>query len=412
MKRMLWVILMMSIGTTFTSPLFPLYQEHYRLSSLQITVLFAVYALFLLPSLLISGSRGSGWGLKRVLRFSMWLSILATLVFMGSQQAWLVYAARILEGIAYGIFTGTSVAFLLQQTPKEQTGKALMLSGMTVSVGFGLGPAITGLVIQYLHLMPLRVPFWILTLFLLSGLITLETLKDRDFEARKQLAKTPPAPVSLGVPDDIRRPFWSFSTAFFYVVYAERHHPVLDSFVCERRPSFVELVGIRATDFAAAWRRRSAAAAAVRQTPGPPSARRHRLAVPWGLAGRLFGFDRKHRLALGGRFDSGARQRMDVPGQFAPGRGTAEPGSPVEGRFDLLFRRIFGIHRSGRRHRRADLFLRYERVADRTEYSCFLAGRLHAGIFREVRPILCPAQREAADGKAPKRICVTVCRVG
>ncbi len=140
MKRMLWVILMMSIGTTFTSPLFPLYQEHYRLSSLQITVLFAVYALFLLPSLLISGSRGSGWGLKRVLRFSMWLSILATLVFMGSQQAWLVYAARILEGIAYGIFTGTSVAFLLQQTPKEQTGKALMLSGMTVSVGFGLGP--------------------------------------------------------------------------------------------------------------------------------------------------------------------------------------------------------------------------------------------------------------------------------
>lgn len=234
MKRMLWVILMMSIGTTFTSPLFPLYQEHYRLSSLQITVLFAVYALFLLPSLLISGSRGSGWGLKRVLRFSMWLSIIATLVFMGSQQAWLVYAARILEGIAYGIFTGTSVAFLLQQTPKEQTGKALMLSGMTVSVGFGLGPAITGLVIQYLHLMPLRVPFWILTLFLLSGLITLETLKDRDFEARKQLAKTPPAPISLGVPDDIRRPFWSFSALPIFTLFT------LNGIILSLIPSFVK----------------------------------------------------------------------------------------------------------------------------------------------------------------------------
>jgi len=88
---------------------------------------------------------------------------------MTSQQAGLVYGARLLEGIAYGGFTGTAVAFLLKQTPKEKSGKAILLSGMAVSFGFGLGPALAGLIIEYLHLLPLRAPFWLLTVLLLSA---------------------------------------------------------------------------------------------------------------------------------------------------------------------------------------------------------------------------------------------------
>jgi MFS family permease len=236
MKRMLWIILMMSIGATFTSPLFPLYQERYHLSSLQITILFAVYALFLLPSLLVSGSRGSGWGLKRVLRISIWISILATLVFMGSQQAWLVYAARILEGIAYGTFTGTAVAFLLKQTPGDKIPLAITLSGITVSVGFGLGPALTGLVIQYLHLMPLRVPFWLLTALLVTAWMALETLKDADFLAQKGKPKAAPAPISLGVPSEISPHFWSFSALPIFTLFT------LNGIILSLIPSFVKSV--------------------------------------------------------------------------------------------------------------------------------------------------------------------------
>ncbi|MGO4273051.1 hypothetical protein AB4Z22_24975 [Paenibacillus sp. TAF58] len=85
MKRMLWVILMMSCGATFISSLFPLYGSHYRLSSLEITILFAVYAAILLPTLLVVGARGNSWGLKRVLRFSIWISIASTLLLLGVQ---------------------------------------------------------------------------------------------------------------------------------------------------------------------------------------------------------------------------------------------------------------------------------------------------------------------------------------
>lgn len=236
MKKMLWVIFMMSTGTSFTSPLFPLYQEQYRLSSLQISILFAMYAIFLLPSLLIVSSRGSNWGLKRVLRISILLSILATLLFMASQQAWLVYGARLLEGIAYGTFTGTAVAFLLKQTSKEKSGKAILLSGMAVSFGFGLGPALAGLIIEYLHLMPLRAPFWLLTVLLLSAGISLETLQDEDFQARKERRRSAQASISLGVSNDIKPHFWSFSALPVFTLFT------LNGTVLSLIPSFVKNV--------------------------------------------------------------------------------------------------------------------------------------------------------------------------
>jgi MFS family permease len=236
MKKMLWVILMMSTGTSFTSPLFPLYQEQYRLSSLQITILFAVYAVFLLPTLLFVGSRASGWGLKRVLRISILLSILATLLFMASQQAWLIYGARMLEGIAYGSFTGTAVAFLLKQTSKEKAGKAILLSGMAVSVGFGLGPALAGLIIEYLHLMPLRAPFWLLTVLLLSAWLGLETLQDEDFQARKKRLRAASTSISIGVSTDIKPHFWSFSALPVFTLFT------LNGTVISLIPSFVKNV--------------------------------------------------------------------------------------------------------------------------------------------------------------------------
>lgn len=207
MKRMLWVVLMMSCGATFISSLFPLYGEHYRLSSLEITILFAVYAAVLLPTLLVVGARGNAWGLKRVLRFSIWISIASTLLFLGSLNVWMLYAARILEGIAYGAFTGAASAFLLKQTSHDKVSKAIKLSGVTVNIGFGLGPAISGLIVQYVHFQPLRLPFWFLLVMLLSSLIFLEMLpKHEDSQAQKP-AKTK---ISLGVPDNIRSHFWFF----------------------------------------------------------------------------------------------------------------------------------------------------------------------------------------------------------
>jgi MFS family permease len=215
MKRMLWVVLIMSIGATFITPLFPLYSEHYHLKSLQITILFAIYAIFLLPTLFVVGARGSAWGLKRVLRSSVWISIASTMLLLGSFDVWMLYAARILEGIAYGAFTGTAVAFLIKQTSSNKVSTAVKLSGVTVLIGFGLGPAIAGLVLQYLHLQLLRLPFWFLFVLLISSLVILESLpKHEDSVQNSNMTK-----ISLGVPSNIRSHFWSFIGLPIFTVF-------------------------------------------------------------------------------------------------------------------------------------------------------------------------------------------------
>ncbi|WP_274653775.1 MFS transporter [Paenibacillus humicola] len=217
MIRMLWVILMMSSGATFITPLFPVYGEHYHLTSLQITVLFAVYAAALLPALLIVGAKGSEWGLKRVLRASVWLSVASTLLFLASFDAWMVYAARLLEGIAYGAFTGSAVAFLLKQVSPNKMGSAIKLSGVTISVGFGVGPAIAGLVLQYLGVRPLHMPFWFLLAMLASALVVLETLPGHDAASPSKPAKS--STISLGIPADIRSHFWSMIALPVFTVF-------------------------------------------------------------------------------------------------------------------------------------------------------------------------------------------------
>ncbi|MEH7095037.1 MFS transporter [Neobacillus vireti] len=216
MKKMLWVVLMMSCGATFISSIFPLYSEYYRLSSLEITILFAVYACILLPTLFVVGARGSVWGLKRVLRWSIGISIVSTLLFLVSFNIWMLYVARILEGIAYGAFTGTASAFLLKQTSHNKVSTAIKLSGVTVNFGFGLGPAISGLILQYVHFQPLRLPYWILLGMLLSSLVFLEMLpKDEDFQTQRP-AKTK---ISLGVPNNIRSHFLCFIGLPIFTVF-------------------------------------------------------------------------------------------------------------------------------------------------------------------------------------------------
>uniref|UniRef100_UPI00046E8044 MFS transporter n=1 Tax=Paenibacillus forsythiae TaxID=365616 RepID=UPI00046E8044 len=144
MKRMLWTILIMATGATLSSPLYPLYQEQFHLSSLEITLLFAVYAVFLLPTLLIAGPVANVRGLKKVTLSGVAASIVSAILFMAGNQAWTLYLARIFEGIGFGTFMGTATTFLLQQTPKARAVKALPLSSMAVMLGFGLGPAISG----------------------------------------------------------------------------------------------------------------------------------------------------------------------------------------------------------------------------------------------------------------------------
>jgi MFS family permease len=128
----------------------------------------------------------------------------------------MLYVARLLEGIAYGAFTGTAVAFLMKQTTPNKVSTALKLSGVMILVGFGLGPAIAGLILQYLQLQPLQLPFWILLVLLIISLILLETIPKDVVSHDQKRVKTK---ISLGVPSNIRSHFWSMVGLPIFTVF-------------------------------------------------------------------------------------------------------------------------------------------------------------------------------------------------
>lgn len=233
MKRMLLIIFLMSSGATFVTPLFPLYSKYYHLNSLQITILFAIYAVFLLPTLLIVGAKGSVWGLKKVVRISILISIASTLLLLCNTGVWMLFAGRILEGIAYGAFTGTAVAFLMKHTSPKDIPTALKLSGVTVLVGFGFGPLIAAFMLQYIPIQPLKLPFWILLVILLISIIVLETLSKDLVSPEQKRAKNK---ISLGVPKTIRTHFWAMSALPIFTVFT------LQGIAFALIPSFVKNV--------------------------------------------------------------------------------------------------------------------------------------------------------------------------
>jgi len=232
MKRMLWVIFIMAIGTTFSTPIFPMYQEQFHLSNLEITLLFAVYAVFLLPSLLAAGQMGIVYGLKKITMIGIISSIISTILFIIGTNDWQLYLSRILEGIGFGLFMGTATTLLLKQSPKEMTSRALTLSSMGVMVGFGVGPAISGLIIQYIHFQQLRFPFVTLLLLLISAAISLlSTPENHILENKKE-----PLRIKISIPENISFDFWSFIGLTGFIVFS------LNGIVISIIPTYVKTV--------------------------------------------------------------------------------------------------------------------------------------------------------------------------
>jgi MFS family permease len=91
--------------TTVPTPLWSLYAQRDRFSSLTVTVAFAVYALAVALSLFLAGDVFDWYGRRRVLMAALALEIVAALVFLAWPALGLV--ARVLSGLAVGAITAT-----------------------------------------------------------------------------------------------------------------------------------------------------------------------------------------------------------------------------------------------------------------------------------------------------------------
>jgi MFS family permease len=191
---------LMLAGSLLPTPLFELYHRLWNLTPADLSLVFAVYAGSLIPSLLFLGGISDSIGRRRTILLAFAFMALGSLVFaFADGLVWLI-VARVIQGVAMGIGTGAAAAAIREWMHEADRGRAGEVTVIAVSVGSAFGALLGGILGQYApH--PLELPFFVHIGLLACGAIAIATVPS--------CPHLQPAAVSaiLTVPRAIRRPF-------------------------------------------------------------------------------------------------------------------------------------------------------------------------------------------------------------
>lgn len=140
-----FVLLCFFAASSAPTPLYHLYQQAWGFSSALLTVIFAVYALSLLATLLVFGSLSDYLGRRPVIFIGLLLEIVSMLLFIAATDvSWLIIA-RVLQGVATGIATSALGAAMLDSDAQQGP----LLNSITPMFGMALGALGTSALVEY-----------------------------------------------------------------------------------------------------------------------------------------------------------------------------------------------------------------------------------------------------------------------
>jgi MFS family permease len=141
-------------GANQFTPMLLLYRPLLGLSAATVEAMFGMYAIGLIPGLLVAGRVSDRIGRRPVVTFAVALSVLAGAVLMLAAHGvgWL-FAGRVIMGVASGCAFSAGSAWIkeLSAPPHEQAaaGSGARRAGTAMTVGFGAGPLVAGAAAQW-----------------------------------------------------------------------------------------------------------------------------------------------------------------------------------------------------------------------------------------------------------------------
>lgn len=210
--RAFWLIaatyVMVLFASAAPSPLYPVYQELWGFSSLTLTLVFAVYVVTMLMSLLTVGSLSDHIGRRPVLAVALVLLIASMVLFVVAEDVGTLLAARALQGLATGAAMGTLTATTVDLQPTARLGSTIV--GAAPAFGLATGVGVAGLLVEYAPAPRILIYEVILGLFaaLLIALIVVPETRERvGFTSRRHLATT--LAPQVRVPREVRPVFFA-----------------------------------------------------------------------------------------------------------------------------------------------------------------------------------------------------------
>jgi hypothetical protein len=141
--------------------LYGVYARNWGFSPVTVTAVFAIYAIALLGTLLVSGTLSDALGRRPVILSALGLQSLAMILFLLATGVTWLYLARIAQGIATGLVTAAVSAALLDLQPADRPGRGPLMNAVMPTAGLAVGGLIAGLLVQYAP-QPMRLVYLVL----------------------------------------------------------------------------------------------------------------------------------------------------------------------------------------------------------------------------------------------------------
>ncbi|HJP79938.1 MAG TPA: MFS transporter [Pseudonocardiaceae bacterium] len=163
-------------GANQFSPLLGAYRAEAALSNATVQGLFAVYAVGLVPGLLLGGPAADTYGRRKLVLPAAFGSLVASIcLLLGPHSLALLLIGRFLAGAATGVVLAAGTAWVkeLSHPPYDQPAHpttGARRAGLAISAGFGAGPLVAAIIAQWAP-QPLRLAYLPHLVIMVAGIV-------------------------------------------------------------------------------------------------------------------------------------------------------------------------------------------------------------------------------------------------
>ncbi len=143
------ILVLFAAASSAPSPLYVVYQQQWSFSPTTLTVVFAVYVVGLLGSLLVLGALSDHIGRRPVLAAAIALESVALVLFIVAGDVTVLAIARVAQGVATGAAFTTLGATLVDLNPPHAPTRAGLVNGVAPLGGLAFGALGCGALVQF-----------------------------------------------------------------------------------------------------------------------------------------------------------------------------------------------------------------------------------------------------------------------
>lgn len=187
---------MMVGATSAPLALYETYKNEMGFSDFMLAAVASCSVIGVIAAAVFAGRLSDAIGRRPVMLPGIALATLMLVLLAVARNVETLFVARLIGGLAVGLYTGAATAALAELSPDGDTRKAARTAAMASIAGFASGPIVGGFFLEYLpwKLQLVYVAYGILYLPGLAGVLTMrETVRQRGpWTLRPQPLRTPP----------------------------------------------------------------------------------------------------------------------------------------------------------------------------------------------------------------------------